>query len=136
MKLVLAIVAGWAWALSAPVVAQATGAESVGGAVDRLIALGPVGIVLVLMMFGWLVPKPAFDRLLRDLDRVVQQRDDLVRQQATEVLPVLVRVNDRLIPALDASTAADTALRAEITRLQEDVRRLRDMVDGSTGKRG
>ena len=122
-----------AWAHSAPVVAQATGAESIGGALDGLIALGPVGIALVLVVIGWLWPKPAVDRLRADLDRVTKQRDDLVAQQATEVLPVLVMVNAKIAPALEASTAADQALRAEIAALTVELRRL-GMVTGERGK--
>lgn len=135
MKIALVLVGSWAWALSAPVVAQATGAE-VGNALDGLLRVGPVGVVLVLVLVGWLVPKPSYDRLAMDLDRAVKQRDDLVAQQATEVLPVLVMVNAKLVPALDASTAADAALRQEVARLAEAVHRLEGMYDGSAGKRG
>lgn len=105
-----------------------------GGAFDALIALGPLGISLVLVVVGWLVPKPSVDRLIADLDRVTKQRDDLVRQQATEVLPVLVMVNAKLVPALETSTAADAALRSEIGSLTVEVRRLSGMVDGRLGK--
>lgn len=122
-----------AWVRSSSVVAQAAGDGSIGGALDGLIALGPVGICLVLIVIGWLWPKPAVDRLRADLDRVTKQRDDLVSQQATEVLPVLVMVNAKIAPALEASTAADQALRAQIEALTVELRRS-GMVDGQRGK--
>lgn len=44
-----------------------------GGGIDPTSALtiyGPIGIIAVLMMIGWLVPKYAYDAVVADRDRL------------------------------------------------------------------
>jgi hypothetical protein len=88
------------------------------------------GACLLLVLTGWLNPKTLVDRQDATLARAEKQRDELAKQQG-EVIPVLVMVQQQMLPALKESTEAlkmqtteIAAARAEIVRLHEEIGRL------------
>lgn len=95
--------------------------------VSALIAAGPAGICLVLVLLGMLSPKSTVDRTLEALADVKQQRDALAAQQA-EVIPVLVQVQTTMIPTLDRSQLALSQAVREIEQLRGEVKRLGDLL--------
>ncbi len=65
-----------------------------------LVSFGVLGIVLLLVLMGWLWPRPSVDRLVKDYDRVVEQRDYWINLVSTDVIPLLSATKDQTLPAL------------------------------------
>lgn len=119
----LAVSLAWAvaWRPDGLLVAQA-GADATSTLLP-LLAGSPFGVCLVLVLIGWLSPKSTVDRLVEALADVRKQRDDLAAQQL-EVIPVLVSVQQTMIPTVDRSERALVAVTKEIVDLRAEVRRL------------
>lgn len=62
---------------------------AVAGDPTDLIQFGVVGVILMLILFGFLWAKPAVDRLIADKERAEAQRDALVETYQKEIIPVL-----------------------------------------------
>lgn len=62
----------------------------------QLIQFGVLGIILMLILVGWLWAKPSVDRLIADKERAEAQRDALVEIYQGEVIPALKDWNDRV----------------------------------------
>lgn len=70
---------------------------------DALFNYGPFGIILVLLLLGWLFPKPMIDHLLRENDRL-RRDNEKVREENSElrsgieqkIVPALTRMTDLL----------------------------------------
>lgn len=62
----------------------------------ELIQFGVLGVILALILFGWLWAKPSVDRLIADKERAETQRDALVDIYQGEVIPALKDWNDRV----------------------------------------
>jgi hypothetical protein len=86
-------------------------------------AWGPGGVAFGLILFGIMVPKYVLDRAYKDLADVRAQRDALVAQQA-EVIPVLVSVQENMMPTLARTQSALDAATREIAELRREVQRL------------
>lgn len=59
-------------------------------------AYGPVGLVVVGFLVGWIWPKPSVDRLLKELERKDAQIEGLLEVNEQKVIPTLVEVNEYL----------------------------------------
>lgn len=105
----------------APLIVGQAGAEWVG----LLDTYGWPAVAVILLLVGIVAPKYVVDRLVSDLAQVREQRDALVAQQA-EVIPVLVKVNDTLIPTVATNTQALRDLTQQVSALSAEVRRLSD----------
>lgn len=131
MRILAAAVTTSIWALvwrpGGLVLAQATagGADPIGA----LIAAGPAGVCLVLVLVGWLNPKSVTDRQDRALERLERQRDDLAAQLA-EVIPVLALVQQQVLPMAETSRAAIASMTQQMAQLSADIRRLTDQSVG------
>ena len=73
------------------------------GVLDTILNYGPFGIILVLLLLGWLFPKPMIDHLLHENERLrkdnekVRDENRALRTGIEEkVTPALVRVTDVL----------------------------------------
>lgn len=73
---------------------------------SALVNFGVLGVVLLLLLMGWLWAKPSVDRLLKDYDRVVEQRDYWIKVVSTDVIPLLSSTKDQTLPALARIEAA------------------------------
>jgi hypothetical protein len=62
----------------------------------QLIQFGVLGIILALILVGWLWAKPSVDRLIEDKERAEAQRDALVEVYQSDVIPALKDWNDRV----------------------------------------
>lgn len=85
-----------------------------GGSPLDFATYGVAGLVIAGILLGWLWPKPATDRLIRDYERVTAQRDALYQV-----------MEDKVIPALLESSAVTTAMRPvmeQVVRALEEVR--------------
>lgn len=71
-----------------------------------LVSFGVLGVVLALLLMGWLWAKPSVDRLLNDYDRVVEQRDYWIKIVSTDVIPLLSATKDQVLPSLARIEAA------------------------------
>lgn len=113
----------WAvvWRPGGLLIAQATG--DVSSTLLPLLAGSPFGVCLILVMIGWLSPKSTVDRLVEALADVKAQRDALAVQQA-EMIPVLVSVQQNMIPTIDRSQTALVAATDQIRELRTEVRAL------------
>lgn len=54
-----------------------------------LVQFGVLGVIVTLILFGWLWAKPAVDRLAKDKERAEAQRDALIDVYQREVIPAL-----------------------------------------------
>jgi hypothetical protein len=113
-------------------VAFVLGQADAASTFDELKTWGPAGVMLAMVLSGLLVPKYVIDRLDRQLQKVEAQRDAFAAQ-ATEMIPVLAKVNETMIPSLNRSADAKealvrevTAMRAEMTEMRAELRRLGD----------
>lgn len=84
-----------------------------------------LGIVLLLLLLGWLWAKPAVDnlknenaRILSEKLRVEEQRDALIGVYQDQVIPVLKDVNAQVLPELKTLSAAVAALASEVKELR------------------
>lgn len=137
MRILAAAAASFIWALTwrpgGLVLAQAT---AVGGdPMSALIAAGPAGVCLVLVLVGWLNPKSVTDRQDRALERAEKQRDDLAVQLA-EVIPVLALVQTTMLPMAESNKAAMAAQQQHLDGLTVEIRRLGDIVGARRGSGG
>lgn len=119
----------FAWRPGGLLIAQAAATDT-SSALVPLLAGSPFGVCLVLVLIGWLAPKSTVERLVEALADVKGQRDALAVQQA-EMIPVLVSIQNTMIPTLDRSQAALNAATAEIRELRAEVRRLADSLGKS-----
>lgn len=96
------------------------GAGPVFGAGDPtdLIQFGALGVVVMLILFGFLEAKPAVDRLIRDKEAAEAQRDALVDVYQTEVIPALAQVNQGLTRVADQVVPLMTETKALLERVQ------------------
>lgn len=125
----------WVWVLGAePTPTPAAPGIPDGSSVTSYLAYyGPIGLCLLLVVAGWLNPKGVTDRLDSALIRVEKQRDDLVAQMA-EVIPVLIRVQDVLLPAAQNMSRELSVQSEEIKRLTEEIKRLREETRDARGR--
>jgi hypothetical protein len=65
-----------------------------------LINYGPLGIIVILFLVGWVWAKPAVDSLRRDKEKAEDQRDALIKVFETQVIPVLDDVATQVVPTL------------------------------------
>jgi hypothetical protein len=137
VRLLAAAAASFIWALvwrpGWLVLAQASPAG--GDPIAALIAAGPAGVCLVLVLVGWLNPKSVTDRQDRALERAEKQRDDLAAQLA-EVIPVLALVQTTMLPMAESNKAAMAAQQQHLDVLTVEIRRLGNIVDARRGSGG
>lgn len=97
-----------------------------------LIQYGVLGVVLILVLFGYLWAKPSVDRVLEDKAKVEKQRDDLLDLYQNEVIPVLREVKDHVVPGLNKvleSQASMERAQGDLLRNHDDmVRRFDDVI--------
>lgn len=77
-----------------------SGSVIAGADPTALIQFGILGIIVALILFGWLWAKPSVDRIIRDKERAEEQRDQMIDIYQKQVIPVLNDVQDKLIPML------------------------------------
>lgn len=84
-----------------------------------LIQFGVLGVILMLLLFGYIWAKPSVDRIIADKEKAEAQRDAMLELQQTQVIPLLTQVvplltdvKDKMIPGL-----------VEVSRQVEELRR-------------
>lgn len=68
--------------------------QEAGTGISDLLTYGPLGLVLVLILLGFLEPKGSVDRLAKDKARAEEQRDEMTRFIQEQVIPTLQRSNE------------------------------------------
>lgn len=58
---------------------------------EVLLRYGILGVILVLVLLGWIWPRPSVDRLIQDKERAESQRDALLKVYQEEIMPTLLR---------------------------------------------
>lgn len=86
-----------------------------------LIQFGVLGIILMLVLFGFLWAKPSVDRLIKDKEAAEKQRDDLLSVYQTQVIPVLTEVKDHVVPGLRDVMEGQRQIRDEQSELRKSV---------------
>jgi uncharacterized membrane protein len=97
-----------------------------------LIQFGILGIILLLILFGYLWAKPSVDQLQKDKAAAEKSRDEMVALMSTEVLPLLSETKDKTLPAINALREQLSAVAADVTHGKE---RLNDVYDEVRGPR-
>lgn len=82
---------------------------------DSLLTYGPLGIFTLLYILGQVVSKRELERALARAERAEQQRDALADRAMSDLLPLVIKVGDTMVPALD--------------RLVTEVQRMGDRLD-------
>jgi len=65
-----------------------------------LIQFGVLGVIVFLMIFGYLWAKPAVDQLKKDKEKAEEDRDELIDIYQNQVIPVLSKMTEVAIPAI------------------------------------
>lgn len=65
-----------------------------------LIQFGVLGVIIFLILFGWLWAKPSVDQLKVDKEKAEQERDSLFKLYQDQVLPALINTNEIIVPLL------------------------------------
>lgn len=89
-----------------------------------LIQYGVLGVVLILVLFGYLWAKPSVDRILKDKAKAEEQRDALLDIYQTRVIPVLNEVKDHVVPGMAKVFEQQATLSLQVDRILEEVKRL------------
>lgn len=84
---------------------------------DSLVTYGPLGIFTLLYVLGHIVSKRELERALLRAERAEAQRDALAERAMGDVLPLVVRVSDTMVPTMDR-------LATEFQRMAERLDRL------------
>lgn len=84
---------------------------------------GAMGLIVVGFLMGYIWPKPAVDRLIKDKERAEEQVTLLVKTYEEKVIPLLQEVDDKLLPAM-----------GEVAQAVRDVRRDMEMFYRHSGE--
>lgn len=84
---------------------------------------GAMGLIVVGFLLGYIWPKPAVDRLIKDKERAEEQVTLLVKTYEEKVIPLLQEVDDKLLPAM-----------GEVAQAVRDVRRDMEMFYRHSGE--
>lgn len=107
-----------------PILAQ-TGVNDVW---DFLKNWGPLGVVLALVVVGWLVPKPSVDKTDQALARTEAQRDSLVHLYEQEIIPLLHDVGGKVLPAVSSLKMTEEGITKELTEQRDDLADLKRLL--------
>lgn len=88
--------------------------NSSGSDPTSLIQFGVLGVIIMLILFGFLWAKPSVDQLKADKSKAEADRDALVDLYQTQIIPVLAEVNRAVIPA--------------IAQIQQDLHEIREQL--------
>ena len=99
------------------------GSQPVQFDITALVQYGVLGVILILVLLGYLWAKPSVDRLIKDKERAEEQRDALLDTYQTKVIPVLTEVQLNMIPGL--AKVADSLVEVQRTadQILAEVRR-------------
>lgn len=112
----LALVAG---ALGVPT-ASVLVSQSLPPPYDSFIAYGPLGIFTLLYVLGQIVSKRELERALQRAERAEAQRDALAEKAMSDLLPLVIKVGDTMVPALDRLVTEFQRMGDRIDRLDRD----------------
>lgn len=103
----------------------AAGADS--NPVDLLLQYGILGVVVVLLIIGWLVPKYVLDRVIEEnkkKDEIIQRKDEFIAQlqetMSTQAVPALIEATG----VMKGLPEAENALLKQIIDLKDHVQEL------------
>lgn len=88
-----------------------------------LINAGTAGVVVVLILVGWLWAKPSVEREFNKSDETIKQQQGLIDsllQGQREVLPLLTEVDKRLIPLMEATQAMLKRMEGLLDRIERE----------------
>ena len=88
-----------------------------------LINAGTAGVVVVLLLVGWLWAKPSVEREFSKADTKDQQQQALIDsllQGQREVLPLLTEVDKRLIPLMETTQALLRRMEGLLDRIERE----------------
>lgn len=91
----------------------AQAAQTGTGAVE-FIQYGVLGLVVLGFLVGYIWPKPAVDRILKDKEAAEHQRDAMIEAWNHEVIPILQALPEKVVPAIAELTLEVRALRSEL----------------------
>lgn len=80
-----------------------------------------LGVVLLLLLFGWLWARPAVDRILRENDRLTDENAALRRGLEERVIPALEKNTSHLeqaVRVMDDRNRRDEQILAALDRLE------------------
>lgn len=88
-----------------------------------LINAGTAGVVVVLLLMGWLWAKPSVDREFNKADTKDTQQQALIDSLLTsqkEVLPLLTEVDRRLIPLMEGTQQSLKRMEGLLDRIERE----------------
>lgn len=100
---------------------MAFAAGATGNDPTALIQFGVLGVILMLILFGFLWAKPSVDRILVDKDRAEKQRDELIDLYHQQIVPLLVETKDKTLPLMTELSHTMVEVRDELRQLSGEV---------------
>lgn len=98
--------------------------SGISGDPTALIQFGVLGVILMLVLFGFLWAKPSVDRIIADKEKAENQRDALMETFQNQVIPFLSEVKDHVVPGINKVLDEQQSLHKRIDDiLREDRRR-------------
>lgn len=88
-----------------------------------LVNAGTAGVVVVLILVGWLWAKPSVEREFSKSDETVRKQQVLIESlltQQKEVLPLLTEVDKRLIPLMEATQSLLKRMEGLLDRIERE----------------
>lgn len=109
--------------------AEVIAADSGGDPVNYFFQYGVIGVVLILLLLGWLVPKYVHDRAIAENKR----KDEIIERKDEFIAELQSSISDRAIPALVEATSimrslpeAENNLLRQLTRFEQQMQDLND----------
>jgi hypothetical protein len=95
-------------------------AQSLPPPYDTFVTYGPLGVFTLLYILGQIVSKRELERAEARAVKAEAQRDALAERAMTDVLPLVVRVSDTMVPALDRMATAVERMTERMDRLERE----------------
>lgn len=92
--------------------------QEITGPAGALVTYGPLGILVVLYLLGYIPSRAELLRQIERAERAEAQRDALTERAAAETIPLLGEVQRTMIPTLERLAAATEKMAERLDRLE------------------
>lgn len=97
--------------------------ETAAPSFDYLLNFGVLGLVMLALLTGFLWPKPAVERVMKDKEAAEAQRDAMLDVYEERIIPLLSEVQSKMIPAMTELAGKVSELERSVDKLVDDGRR-------------